>query len=114
MSGAPLTPYGAPVGLHTGKIRSDPRKQGIPYTERLPTDPVLEREVMPAVKRFINPVIRFADGTLVQDSADTAHTPQPKTRFRKFTEKPLFCLNAAPPQSRAARQDGPSSCRTSA
>lgn len=66
----PLTLFGAPVGLYTGKIRSYLRKQGIPYVERLPTDPVFQGEVMPAVRRFINPVIRMADGTLVQDTAD--------------------------------------------
>lgn len=66
----PLTIYGAPVGMWTGKIRSYLRKQGIPYIERLPTDQVFQREVMPTVKRFINPVIRFADGTIVQDTAD--------------------------------------------
>jgi glutathione S-transferase len=66
----PLTIYGAPVGMWTGKIRSYLRKQGIPYIERLPTDQVFQREVMPTVKRFINPVIRFADGAIVQDTAD--------------------------------------------
>ena len=66
----PLTLFGAPVGMWTGKIRSYLRKQGIPFVERFPSDPVFEREVMPAVKRFINPVIRLADGTLVQDTAD--------------------------------------------
>lgn len=66
----PLTLFGAPVGLYTGKIRSYLRKQGIPYVERLPTDPVFQGEVMPAVRRFINPVIRMNDGTLVQDTAD--------------------------------------------
>lgn len=65
-----ITLYGAPVGLWTGKIRSYLRKQAIPYIERLPTDPVFQGEVMPVVKRFINPVIRFDDGTLVQDTAD--------------------------------------------
>jgi glutathione S-transferase len=65
-----LTLFGAPVGLWTGKIRSYLRKQGIPYVERLPSDPVFQREVMPAVKRFINPVIRMTDGTLVQDTTD--------------------------------------------
>jgi glutathione S-transferase len=66
----PLTIYGAPVGMWTGKIRCYLRKQGIPYIERLPTDQVFQREVMPTVKRFINPVIRFADGAIVQDTAD--------------------------------------------
>ena len=69
LTGAPLTLFGAPVGLYTGKVRSYLRKQGIPYVERLPSDPVFERQVMPAVKRFINPVIRFSDGTLVQGAA---------------------------------------------
>ena len=70
MTGQPLTLYGAPVGLYTGKVRSYLRKQGIAYVERLPSDPVFECEVMPAIKRFINPVIRMADGTLVQDTVD--------------------------------------------
>ena len=70
MTTPPLTLFGAPVGLYTGKVRSYLRKQGIPYVERLPSDPVFEREVMPAIKRFINPVIRMADGTLVQDTVD--------------------------------------------
>jgi glutathione S-transferase len=70
MTTQPLTLFGAPVGLYTGKVRSYLRKQGIPYVERLPSDPVFEQEVMPAIKRFINPVIRMADGTLVQDTVD--------------------------------------------
>lgn len=70
MTTPPLTLFGAPVGLYTGKVRSYLRKQGIPYVERLPSDPVFEQEVMPAIKRFINPVIRMADGTLVQDTVD--------------------------------------------
>lgn len=62
--------YGAPVGLYTGKIRSYLRKQGIAYVERLPTDPVFRRQILPAVQRFINPVILTADGRIVQDTAD--------------------------------------------
>ena len=62
--------YGAPVGLYTGKIRSYLRKQGIPYVERLPTDPVFRKEILPAIGRFINPVIRTAEGRIVQDTAD--------------------------------------------
>ena len=64
------TLYGAPVGLWAGKIRSYLRKPAIPFLERLPTDPLFQSEAMPKVKRFINPVIRFSDGTLVQDTAD--------------------------------------------
>lgn len=87
----PLTLYGAPVGLWTGKIRSYLRKQGIPFIERLPTDPIFQREVMPAVKRFINPVIRFTDGTLVQDTADIIdHLEQHGyARFSVYPKSPL-------------------------
>lgn len=87
----PLTLYGAPVGLWTGKIRSYLRKQGIPFIERLPTDPIFQREVMPAVKRFINPVIRFTDGTLVQDTADIIdHLEQHGyARFSVYPSSPL-------------------------
>lgn len=66
----PLLLFGAPVGLYTGKIRSYLRKQGIAYQERLPSDAVFQSEVLPVVRRFINPVIRLADGTIVQDTAD--------------------------------------------
>jgi glutathione S-transferase len=86
-----ITLYGAPVGLWTGKIRSYLRKQGIPYIERLPTDPVFQGEVMPIVKRFINPVIRFGDGTLVQDTANIIdHLEQGgHARFSVYPKQPL-------------------------
>jgi len=87
----PLTLFGAPVGMWTGKIRSYLRKQGIPYVERFPSDPVFEREVIPAVKRFINPVIRLADGTLVQDTADIIDHFETtgNIRFSVYPETPL-------------------------
>lgn len=86
-----LTLYGAPVGLWTGKIRSYLRKQGIPYIERLPTDPIFQSEVMPQVKRFINPVIRFDDGTLVQDTADIIDHLERNghARFSVYPTQPL-------------------------
>ena len=87
----PLTIYGAPVGMWTGKIRSYLRKQGIPYIERLPTDQVFQREVMPTIKRFINPVIRFADGTIVQDTADIIDHLERHgyARFSVYPKSPL-------------------------
>jgi glutathione S-transferase len=87
----PLTIYGAPVGMWTGKIRSYLRKQSIPYIERLPTDQVFQREVMPTVKRFINPVIRFADGTIVQDTADIIDHLERHgyARFSVYPKSPL-------------------------
>ena len=87
----PLTLFGAPVGMWTGKIRSYLRKQGVPYVERFPSDPVFEREVIPAVKRFINPVIRLPDGTLVQDTADIIDHFETtgNIRFSVYPETPL-------------------------
>jgi glutathione S-transferase len=66
----PLLLFGAPVGLYTGKVRSFLRKHGIAYRECLPSDPVFQKELLPRLKRFINPVIRMPDGTVVQDTAD--------------------------------------------
>lgn len=67
---SPLMLYGAPVGLYTGKIRCYLRKQGIPFIERLPSDPVFRKEMLPQIGRFINPVIKMPDGRIVQDTAD--------------------------------------------
>lgn len=66
----PLLLFGAPVGLYTGKVRSYLRKNGIPYDERLPSDPVFQKQLLPRLQRFINPVIQMPDGTVVQDTAD--------------------------------------------
>ncbi|MES0872740.1 glutathione S-transferase family protein [Sinimarinibacterium thermocellulolyticum] len=66
----PLLLFGAPVGMYTGKVRSYLRKNGIPYSERLPSDPIFQKQLLPRLKRFINPVIRMPDGTVVQDTAD--------------------------------------------
>jgi len=70
MSIAPVQLFGAPVGLYTGKIRSYLRKNGIPYVERLPSDRQFQKEILPAIGRFRNPVIKTADGIVVQDTAD--------------------------------------------
>lgn len=67
---SPLALYGAPVGLYTGKIRCYLRKQGIPYVERLPSDRRFQHVILPAIGRFMNPVIETADGEIVQDTAD--------------------------------------------
>ena len=70
MTTAMLQLFGAPVGLYTGKIRSYLRKQGIPFVERLPSDRQFQKEMLPAIGRFRNPVIKTIDGAIVQDTAD--------------------------------------------
>lgn len=87
----PLTLYGAPVGLWTSKIRRYLRKQAIPYVEGLPTEPLFQSEVMPKVRRFINPVIRFSEGTSVQDTADIIDHLEHNghARFSVYPKQPL-------------------------
>jgi len=72
-------------------VRSYLRKQGIAFVERLPSDPEFQRLVMPAVQRFINPVVRLPDGLLVQDTTDIIdhfeHSGQ--ARFSVYPRGPL-------------------------
>lgn len=82
-SEAPLELFGAPVGLFTGKVRSYLRKQGIAYVERLPSDRTFRKEILPRIHRFMNPVIRTADGTIVQDTTDIIDFLEASGRSRR-------------------------------
>jgi len=62
------TLFGAPLSLYSGKARSYLDWKGVAYTEKLPVDPVFVREVLPAVGRPVIPVVRLADGTILQDT----------------------------------------------
>ncbi|WP_439102994.1 glutathione S-transferase N-terminal domain-containing protein [Congregibacter sp.] len=64
------TLYGMPASLYTGKVRSYFRKQGIAFTEYGANHPDFQTRVMPAVGRFIMPVVEAPDGTIVQDGTD--------------------------------------------
>jgi glutathione S-transferase len=91
MDPTPIQLFGAPVGLYTGKVRCFLRKQGIAYVEKLPTDRTFRKVVLPAIGRFMNPVILTADGVVVQDTADIldflASTGRAKTEFRARSPK---------------------------
>ena len=66
----PLRLYGVKISMFTGKARSYLIKQKIPFEEVSPADPHYQRDIIPAIKRRIIPVIEMADGTIVQDTTD--------------------------------------------
>jgi len=66
----PYILYGMPGSLYTGKVRSYLRKQGIGFEERTAGDIRFAAEVVPAVGRWIIPVLQTPRGQWVQDGAD--------------------------------------------
>ncbi|MCH1553473.1 MAG: glutathione S-transferase, partial [Luminiphilus sp.] len=62
--------WGMPASLWTGKARSYLRKKQIPFTEHAINQSKYLNEIVPAVGRFILPVLECPDGSLVQDSSD--------------------------------------------
>ena len=68
-AGAPHVLWGMPASLYTGKVRAFLRKRRVVFEERVPGDPRFRGEVVPAVGRWIIPVLQCPDGTLVQDGA---------------------------------------------
>ena len=66
----PYTLYAMPGSLYSGKARSYLRTHRIDFVERAPGDPRYTEEVVPAIGRWIIPVLQSPDGTLVQDTVD--------------------------------------------
>ena len=62
--------YGAPASLYTGKARAYLRKQGIDFVEQSPGSDRYLNEIVPAIGRWIIPVLETPDGELIQDGAD--------------------------------------------
>ena len=62
--------YGAPASLYTGKARAYLRKQGIEYRELSPGSSRYTQTILPAVGRFIIPVLETPEGEIVQDGTD--------------------------------------------
>ncbi|MBO6505953.1 MAG: glutathione S-transferase [Kordiimonadaceae bacterium] len=65
----PVTLYGAPPSLYSGKARSYLRKAGIDYIERLQCHPDYASRILPAIGRFVIPVLEH-DQTIVQDTTE--------------------------------------------
>jgi glutathione S-transferase len=66
----PYVLYAMPASLYSCKARSYLRKHRIDYVERAPGDARYTDEVVPAIGRWIIPVLQTPDGTLVQDTVD--------------------------------------------
>jgi len=62
--------YGSPPSLYSGKVRSYLRKNRLPYFERLTCHPDYAGKIMPAVGRYVIPVLESPDGTIVQDTSE--------------------------------------------
>ncbi len=66
----PITFYGLPHSLYSGKVRSYLRKQGIAYHEVPPGDPRFASAIVPRIGRGIIPVAELSDGAVIQDTVD--------------------------------------------
>lgn len=62
------TLWGTPNSLYTGKARSYLIKKGLPFDERMASDPRFMSEIVPQIGHFVIPVILSPEGSLVQDT----------------------------------------------
>ena len=87
---APHILYGAPVSLYTGKARSYLRKQGIDFVEVSPGSDRYLNHVVPAVGRWIIPVVETPYGELIQDGASIIDHFEStgSTRYPAFPDTP--------------------------
>lgn len=69
-SNSSITLYGSPPSLYSGKARSYLRKAGIAFEERLHSHPNYSERILPAVKRFVIPVLETPEGEIVQDTTE--------------------------------------------
>lgn len=60
--------FGAPLSLYSGKARAYLDWKGADYTEVLATPDIHQSEIIPAVGRPVIPVVKLADGTILQDT----------------------------------------------
>lgn len=74
VSPAPAAPsfrlYGTPGSLYTGKARSYLIKQGIPFENGAAGEAEFRERIVPAIGRWIIPVLQTGDGALIQDGSD--------------------------------------------
>lgn len=60
--------YGSYASYYTAKVRAYLRKKGIPFIERLPSDPRFRSYVRPASGSHRIPQLELPDGSVLQDS----------------------------------------------
>ena len=61
--------YGSPASLFSGKARAYLDWKGVDYTEIAPNLEIRNEVIVPAVGRMIIPVMKLADGTILQDTS---------------------------------------------
>ncbi|MDP6376576.1 MAG: glutathione S-transferase family protein [Pseudomonadales bacterium] len=64
------TLYGSYASYYTAKTRSYLRKKGIPFVERLPSDPMFRNKVRPASGSHRIPQLLTPEGNVIQDSVE--------------------------------------------
>ncbi|MFN2098753.1 glutathione S-transferase C-terminal domain-containing protein [Altererythrobacter sp. MF3-039] len=64
------TLYGMAGSLYTARARSYMRTNAVPFTEVKAGSEEFTGEIVPQIGRWIIPVIKTADGTIIQDGAD--------------------------------------------
>lgn len=91
MSSRPHILYGGPVSLYTGRARSYLRKQGIDFVEVSPGGGRYLEHVVPAVGRWIVPVVETPAGELIQDGASIIEhfENDGTTRYPAFPDTPV-------------------------
>jgi len=65
-----VTFYAMPGSLYSAKARSYLQTHGIPFDEQAPGGARYNDVVVPAIGRWIIPVLETADGKLIQDSIE--------------------------------------------
>ena len=87
------TLYGSYASYYTAKVRSYLRKKGIPFVERLPSDPMFRNKVRPASGSHRIPQLLTPDGVVIQDSVEIGPAgvaaPLDVRRERQFCEDGL-------------------------
>ena len=79
------TLYGSYASYYTAKTRSYLRKKGIPFVERLPSDPMFRNKVRPSSGSHRIPQLLTPAGTVIQDSVEILDHLE-----TKFPELPAF------------------------
>lgn len=82
---ATYTLYGSYASYYTAKVRTYLRKKGIPFVERLPSDPMFRNKVRPESGSHRIPQLLTPDGRVIQDSVEIVDALEPL-----FAEIPAF------------------------
>jgi len=88
----PVTLYGSPPSLYSGKARSYLRKAGIPFEEKLQSHPDYAARILPAIKRFVIPVLETPEGDIIQDTTEIIEFLEARS------DKPLCVYPESPKQ----------------